>query len=142
MRARTQATNQMGALIGSADERLRAELRPLPAHTRIHTCAAFNATVDPDEPIGATRHALGVLARRWLQLDIEITALDDQLTQAVPVAAPTLLDVNGVGIDTAGALLVAAGDNPERIALRSRVRRPLRCQPRPRVIRQDHPPPT
>lgn len=115
VRARTQASNQMTALIGSADERLRAELRPLPAHTRIHTCAAFNAFTEPDEPVGATRHALGVLARRWLQLNIEVTALDDQLAQVVPVTAPTLLDVYGVGIDTAGALLVAAGDNPDRM---------------------------
>lgn len=115
VRARTQATNQMTALIGAADERLRAGLRPLPAHTRIHTCAGFTAPTESGEPIGATRHALGVLARRWLQLDIEVTALDDQLAQVVPIAAPTLLDVYGVGIDTAGALLVAAGDNPERM---------------------------
>ena len=115
VRARTQAANQMTALIGAADERLRAGLRPLPAHTRIHTCAGFTAPTESGEPIGATRHALGVLARRWLQLDIEVTALDDQLAQVVPIAAPTLLDVYGVGIDTAGALLVAAGDNPERM---------------------------
>lgn len=115
VRARTQASNQMTALIGSADERLRAELRRLPARTRIHTCAAVATSAVLDEPIGATRHSLGVLARRWLALNVEITALDDQLAQVVPLAAPSLLDVYGVGIDTAGALLVAAGDNPERM---------------------------
>jgi hypothetical protein len=30
-------------------------------------------------------------------------------------SAPELLDVFGVGFDTAAKLLVAAGDNPERI---------------------------
>ena len=33
----------------------------------------------------------------------------------VTAAAPKLLDIFGVGIDTAATLLVAAGDNPQRI---------------------------
>lgn len=116
VRARTQAHHQITALIGGSDERLRAELRPLPARTRVHVCAAFTPpAVATGEPLGTTRSALGVLARRWQSLDREIQLLDDQLAAVVPAAAGTLLNVFGVGIDTAGALLVAAGDNPERM---------------------------
>lgn len=42
VRARTQAHNQITALIGASDDTLRAELRPLPPRTRIHTCAGFD----------------------------------------------------------------------------------------------------
>ena len=46
-----------------------------------------------------------------------------------------MLERHGVGYETAGALLCAAGDNPERSAHRSRLRRALRqrhpCASRP-----------
>lgn len=37
------------------------------------------------------------------------------MTDAVLIAAPGLLDHRGVGPDTAAALLIAAGDNPDRL---------------------------
>lgn len=115
VRARTQAHNQITALIAASDETLRSELRPLPTRTRIHTCTGFDLVRATIDPIDATRTSLGVLARRWQQLDTEITTLDRQLGVVVPQAAGSLLDVFGVGIDTAGALLVTAGDNPDRM---------------------------
>ncbi len=115
VRARTQASNQLTALIGAADESLRSQLKPLPLGVRIHTCAEFAITTKPCEALPATRSALGALARRWQQLDDEIRLLDTQLGVAVPAAAPTLIDLFGVGIDTGGALVVVAGDNPERM---------------------------
>jgi transposase len=42
--------------------------------------------------------------------------LDAQLGALVTKTSPKLLALRGVGIDVAGALLVAAGDNPERLA--------------------------
>ena len=45
----------------------------------------------------------------------EITALDTQLDRLVAMAAPALVAVKGVGTETAAVLLVAAGDNPERL---------------------------
>jgi transposase len=59
--------------------------------------------------------ALASLARRWLALDAEVTALDAQLGPLTAAAAPDLVAVKGVGPETAGALLVAAGDNPDRL---------------------------
>jgi transposase len=63
----------------------------------------------------ATKVALRTLGRRVLALDEELTALDELLGGLVAAAAPQLLAVHGVGVDTAAALLVAAGDNPERL---------------------------
>jgi transposase len=55
------------------------------------------------------------LARRWLALDAEIGRLDAELDRLVAQAAPQLIALPGVGTDVAGALLVAAGDNPQRL---------------------------
>jgi transposase len=72
--------------------------------------------VAPTSPSTAARVALRSLAERWAALDAEIGRLDQQLTLLVRKHAAPLLAVRGVGIDTAGALLVAAGDNPERLS--------------------------
>jgi transposase len=58
---------------------------------------------------------LRVLGRRLLHLDAEMAELDSQLSDLVAQTAPKLLAVYGVGTDTAAALLVSAGDNPERL---------------------------
>jgi transposase len=41
--------------------------------------------------------------------------LDLQLQELVTSAAPALLALPGVGVETAGQLLVTAGDNPQRL---------------------------
>ena len=41
--------------------------------------------------------------------------LDELLTELVAATTPELLAVYGVGIDSAASLLVAAGDNPDRL---------------------------
>lgn len=58
---------------------------------------------------------MAALARRHLALDAEIAGLDAELERLLATAAPGLLARHGVGVDTAGALLVAAGDNPHRL---------------------------
>ena len=54
-------------------------------------------------------------ARRVQSLDAESKRLDDLLESLVSATAPELVASYGVGTDTAGALLVSAGDNPERL---------------------------
>ena len=61
------------------------------------------------------RAALRSVARRHQALDRDLAALDGLLGPLVAAAAPGLVAVKGVGTDTAGALLTAAGDNPERL---------------------------
>ncbi len=55
------------------------------------------------------------MARRCERLSNEISELDEQLDRLVSEAAPELVAVEGVGTDTAASLLIAAGDNPERL---------------------------
>ena len=59
--------------------------------------------------------ALATLGRRVLALEEEAEHLDELLAELVHQVAPDLLDVYGVGVDTAAVLLAAAGDNPERL---------------------------
>lgn len=63
----------------------------------------------------ATRLTLSLLARRIAQLTVEIHHLDQRLARLVEHHAPLLLDVVGVGPDTAVTLLITVGDNPERL---------------------------
>lgn len=63
--------------------------------------------------------ALRSLARRHLGSDAEIAALDAELDRLTAEAAPKLRAMVGVGPEIAGALLVTAGGNPERLASES-----------------------
>jgi transposase len=57
-------------------------------------------------------HTLG---RRVLDIDSDCARLNNELTRLVKATAPSLLALHGVGVHTAALLLVAAGDNPQRI---------------------------
>lgn len=114
VRIRIQVANQLHALVISAPEPLRSHLRDLSTRQLLATCAALRPGPELD-PVAATKHALRTLARRHHDVDSEIAQLDELLEQLVPRACPQLLELFGVGIDTAGALLVTAGDNPERL---------------------------
>jgi transposase len=115
VKARTQAANQLKALLVTAPDGLRAQLRRLPPAELVTTAARLQAATKPATPTAAAKLALRSIARRWLQLTQEITALDTHLERLVAMAAPALVAVKGVGTQTAAALLVAAGDNPERL---------------------------
>jgi transposase len=63
----------------------------------------------------ATKLAMRTLGRRVLAIEADNSELDSLLGELVETTAAGLLAVQGVGVDTAAILLVAAGDNPERI---------------------------
>src|SRR4051812_5019259 len=118
MKARTQAANQLHAPVVTAPDELRARLRALPLAELVRIGAAFRpvrAGTVLATPLAAAKLAFKGLAIRYRQLSAEIDALDWPLEQLVGAAAPELLAVKGVGPDIAGALLVAAGDNPDRL---------------------------
>ena len=114
MKGRIQAGAQVDALILTAPEPVRAPLRKLTSKQRIRACAALCPGPVAD-PASAVKTALRALARRWQALQGEIDDLDVQLTLLVTAAAPGLLALPGVGVETAGQLLVTAGDNRERL---------------------------
>jgi transposase len=113
-RSRTQALNQMRALIATAPDEIRNELRDLNVHRLLERTAAYRHSRRRDVH-ATTKFALRTLARRAIALEAEITELDQLLTELAADTAPELVAINGVGTDVATALLVAAGDNPERL---------------------------
>lgn len=114
IKARMQATNTMHSLIDTAPEELRAQLRPLSQPRRVQTAARYRPG-QPTEPRAAAKYALASIARRLQALEAEISDLSRQLDALTAAAAPALHARFGLGTDTIGALLVAAGDNPERL---------------------------
>jgi transposase len=114
LKARIAAAEQLYGVLYSAPEELRQPLLGLKTKTLVGACAALRPG-PITSTIAATKATLRILARRWQQLQAELTQLDRQLQDLVSAAAPTLLALPGVGVDTAGQLLVTAGDNPQRL---------------------------
>lgn len=114
MKAQTAAANQMHSLTDTAPDELRSKLRGLTTLKRARTCARVRVA-DVLTPAGAAKFALRSVATRWLALHGEILELDKAIRQVLDPIAKPLLVRHGVGYDTAGALLCAAGDNPERL---------------------------
>jgi transposase len=114
MKARTQAINALKALVVTAPPELREQLRELPTVRLVQTTAALE--LGPvTTPMAAARLGLRTLACRYQALSAELTNLDAELDRLTTAAAPKLVALFGVGADSAGALLVAAGDNPDRL---------------------------
>jgi transposase len=115
VKARSQAANQLQALLVTAPEDLRHRLRQLPTKELVATCARFRLGSDPEEVRTATRFALRSVARRHETLSREIAQLDAHLDQLVAQVAPELVSLTGIGTDHAATLLIVAGDNPQRL---------------------------
>jgi transposase len=111
---RTRVTNQMKDLILTAPDQLRAQLEPLNADERAARCKAFRPA-DLTDPNEATKAALRSLARRYVDLTDDLDELRGHLDRLTLQANPGLRDQCGVGPDVASILLIAAGDNPERL---------------------------
>ena len=115
VKARTQASNQLKALLTTAPAELREHLRHLNTSALIATYARLRPAVELADPAQATKTALRRLARRHQQLSEEITEADTDLRGLVTAAAPGVLALPCVGIEVAGQLLTTAGDNPDRL---------------------------
>lgn len=113
-KARTQAVNQLHGLICTAPADLREQLRGRSGDQLVAACAALRPG-SGREVTAVTKRTLRLLARRALSLQAEINDLDELIAPLVAAAAPKLLARHGVGPETAAALLVAAGDNPDRL---------------------------
>lgn len=111
---RTRAINQLRTLIDTAPDELREPLRHLKIRRLIDTCSRLRPAGTIDAVTG-TKIALRELALRIRSLEAEITRLDAELEPLVAATSPELVALFAVGTDTAGALLVAVGDNPDRL---------------------------
>jgi transposase len=115
VKARAQAANQLRAMLITAPEELKSELRELSTARLVTKVSRFRPGTNPSDVEAATKFALRSVACRYQRLSEEISKLDEQLGRLVADAAPELLAVEGVSIDTAASLLITAGDNPERL---------------------------
>ncbi len=105
VKARVQAANQLKALLITAPEGLRAELRGLSTAKLVRRAAGLRPGDLPCDVASATT---GSSTRR----SASSTA---SLKRLVTETAPALVAVPGVGVDTAATLLVAAGEDPKRL---------------------------
>src|SRR4051794_26157691 len=118
IKARTQALNQLDALIVTAPDPLRAQLRGLSRADRLAVCAGYRPA-ERDDLVAITKLALRELATRILDLNAQTRRLEARRARLVKATAPALMAIYGVGPDTAAALLTAAGDNPDRLTKES-----------------------
>lgn len=114
VKARTSAMITLKQVLVNAPAELREELQPLSKMVLIRRCAAMRPG-SVDTLTAAAKHTLRAIARRWLDLDTEINAHEKLLTGLTTAAAPDLASAFGVGADTAAEMLIAAGDNPDRV---------------------------
>lgn len=115
IKARTQAANQLHGTLASAPESLRQRFRGRTVKAIVKTANSFRI-IEPIESLDTTiRYVLRGLARRWLMLNEEVERLNTLLAEMVNLIAPQLTAEVGIGTEVASALLVAVGDNPERL---------------------------
>ena len=109
--------NQIRHLSYTGPEQLRERLKGVSRQQLAAGAAALRPSQreGADPVMTATKTALRILGRRVLALDEEKARIDALLSELVTQTAPELLTLHGVGIDTAAALLVTAGDNPGRL---------------------------
>ena len=114
-KARTQALNQLRALVATAPADLREKLRDLTGKDLITTCAAFRVRADDDSLPAILRLSMRELAQRVQHLDAQLATVVRRLHRITTAVAPDLVALQGVGPDVASTLLVTAGDNPHRL---------------------------
>lgn len=111
VRARTQAINQLRALLVSAPQDVRDKLWKSKPHECVTAC--INSEVSEHSPLRiALCSTLRSLAKRWMAPTEELNESLDKLTRKY---ASNLRSQFGVGPQTAATLLAVAGDNPERL---------------------------
>ncbi len=112
---RISALVQMRHLVFTAPQPLRERFFGLSKTELVNQAAALRPRDNGDVVSYATKVALKTLGQRVQLLDAQISQIRHMLPPLINAAAPDLLDVYGVGVDNAAILLVAAGDNPERL---------------------------
>ncbi len=116
VKARSMAQSQLGELLVTAPATVRESLSGSTAKVQATACARLRPAADRlEQPVQATKLALRSISRRILALSEEIQDLDRQLQSLVARVAPRAMSLCGVGTQHAAELLVALGQNHERI---------------------------
>lgn len=105
--ARSRAICHLKALVVTAPESLRHQLRKHSTDELLARCARLRTAVHHSVEHRATIVALRATARRALALEAEGNDLESQIEELVRTLAPKLLEEPGVGVLTATELLCA-----------------------------------
>ena len=115
-KSRTAAINTLRSVLITAPAALRDELEPLTAPALFARCSRLRVDSAPSaDPGHAAKQTLRTLARQIAAVDTELDKLRAGLTTLAESANPELMAARGIGVDSASALLITAGDNPERM---------------------------
>jgi len=113
---RIQTLNQIRHLVFTAPEPIRVRFLGRYQKGLIAELAALRPRKSSQDPISyVTLTTLRDLARRINTLDEETKRIRRNVEGLVTTVAPSMLELSGLGPEGAATLLVAAGDNPERI---------------------------
>jgi transposase len=104
---RREALTQLRAVIVTAPDRLRQELRGLSVGKLLERCSRLRRTRSASADELATRLVLRSLARRIEAATLEAAELERELLGHVRALAPALLDEPGVGPVVAAQLIVS-----------------------------------
>ncbi len=111
---RIETLNQLRHVVFTASPEIRRRFTGLTAVTLANRASALKPR--PGDTVRyTTLVTIRALGRRVQYLREETKQLNRLLRPLIRDTAPDLLDVYGVGFDTAAKLLVAAGGNPERL---------------------------
>lgn len=114
MKARTAAANQLHSLCDTANDGVRARLRGLSLRKKVAVIERWRPGQANDLE-ACSKRALVSVARRWRALDAEVNELQRHIKVLLNQVAAPLVARHGVGYETAGQLLVTAGDNAVRL---------------------------
>jgi len=112
---RIQSLNQLRHLVFTAPEEIRVRFKDRPKTGLITEAANMRPRKGSDPIMYRTNLVIKSLARRIKSLDAEMRTIDQTLRSLIEETAPTMLELYGVGVDTAATLLATAGDNPDRL---------------------------
>jgi len=135
VKARTAAIISLKQVIVNAPPEQREELQPLSKMALINRCARLRPG-QVTTLAASTKYTLRAIARRWQQLNTEISAHEKVLAELTRQAAPDLSAAFAVGPDTAAEMLIVAG----RRSLRAGVCEALRSRTDTSLVGDDHPP--
>lgn len=112
---RIQSLNQLRHLVFCAPEEIRIRFKDRYKTGLVNEAASMQPRKGSDPLAYTTNLVIRNLARRVKRLNDEMREVDRMLTGLINQTAPSLLELYGLGTDTAASLLVAAGDNPDRL---------------------------
>ncbi len=112
---RIETLNQLRHMTFTATPEIRHKFTGLTAISLANRASSLRPRPGEDTVRYTTLVTIRALGQRVQYLREETKGLNRLLRPLIRETAPSLLEVYGVGFDTAAKLLVAAGDNPERI---------------------------